>query len=67
MSYGLLLIRIVLGGTMGAHGAQKLFGWVGRPGRHGAAGFVAALGFAAALPMALLAGTAAACCSRSAS
>ena len=29
MSYGLLLLRIVVGGTLFAHGAQKLFGWFG--------------------------------------
>jgi putative oxidoreductase len=43
MSYGLLLIRVVLGATMSAHGAQKLFGWFGGPGRAGTAGFFAGL------------------------
>jgi putative oxidoreductase len=58
MSYGLLLIRIVLGGTMSAHGTQKLFGWFGGPGRQGTAGFFAGLGFVSAVAMAVLAGTA---------
>jgi putative oxidoreductase len=35
MEAGLLLIRVVLGGIMAAHGAQKLFGWFGG---HGLAG-----------------------------
>src|SRR5438067_1001920 len=58
MSYGLLLIRLVLGGTMAAHGSQKLFGWFGGPGPQGTAGFFAGLGFVAPLQMALLAGAA---------
>ena len=58
MSYGLLLIRVALGGTMNAHGAQKLFGWFGGHGPRGTAGFFAGLGFASPLAMALLAGTA---------
>jgi putative oxidoreductase len=32
MSYGLLLLRVVVGGTMCGHGAQKLFGWFGGGG-----------------------------------
>jgi putative oxidoreductase len=31
MEAGLLIIRVVLGGTMAAHGAQKLFGMVRWP------------------------------------
>ena len=38
MSYGLLLIRLVIGGTMFSHGAQKLFGWFGGGGPHGTRG-----------------------------
>jgi putative oxidoreductase len=56
MSYGLLLLRVVIGGTMFAHGAQKLFGWFGGPGRHRTAGFFGSLGFRAAAAMAILAG-----------
>jgi uncharacterized membrane protein YphA (DoxX/SURF4 family) len=32
MSYGLVLLRLVIGGTMFGHGAQKLFGWFGGGG-----------------------------------
>lgn len=38
MSYGLLLLRVVLGSIMAAHGSQKLFGWWGGPGLNGTAG-----------------------------
>jgi putative oxidoreductase len=39
---GLLLLRLVLGGFLFAHGAQKLFGWFGGPGLAGTAGFFGA-------------------------
>src|SRR5438128_4091435 len=55
MSYGILLIRVVLGLTMAGHGSQKLFGWFGGPGPKGTAGFFGALGFRAPLLMALAA------------
>jgi putative oxidoreductase len=59
MSYGLLLLRLVVGGTMFAHGAQKLFGWFGGGGIRGTAGFFGSnLGFRAPLAMATLAGLA---------
>jgi putative oxidoreductase len=56
MSYGLLLLRLVVGGTMFSHGAQKLFGWFGGGGPRGTAGFMGQLGFRAPLAMALSAG-----------
>src|SRR2546423_565202 len=37
MAYGLLLLRIVIGGTLFAPGAQKLFGWFDGPGPRGTA------------------------------
>jgi putative oxidoreductase len=45
MSYGLLLLRVVLGLTMSAHGAQKLFGWFGGPGMKGTVGICTNLGY----------------------
>src|SRR5919109_4432959 len=58
MAYGLLLLRVVAGGTLFAHGAQKLFGWFGGHGLRGTAGFFEGLGFRPALPLAPLAGLA---------
>jgi putative oxidoreductase len=45
MAYGLLLLRIVFGLTLAAHGAQKLFGSFGGPGLRGTAGFFGSLAF----------------------
>jgi putative oxidoreductase len=45
MEAGLLLIRVVLGAIMAAHGAQKLFGWFGGPGLAGSGGWLEAMGF----------------------
>jgi putative oxidoreductase len=45
MDTGLLVIRVVLGAIMAAHGAQKLFGWFGGPGPAGTAGFLDSMGF----------------------
>jgi putative oxidoreductase len=58
MSYGLLLLRVVIGGTMFSHGAQKLFGWFGGHGLRGTAGFFGSLGWRTPLVMAFLAGLA---------
>ena len=56
MSYGLLLLRVVVGATMFSHGAQKLFGWFGGHGLRGTAGFFESLGWRMPLVMAFLAG-----------
>jgi putative oxidoreductase len=56
MSYGILLLRVVVGGTLFAHGAQKLLGWWGGGGPRGTGGFFGRLGFRAPIVMALLAG-----------
>ena len=45
MAYGLLLLRVVLGSIMAAHGAQKLFGWWGGPGMSGTAGMCSSLAY----------------------
>jgi putative oxidoreductase len=45
METGLLLLRVVVGATMGAHGAQKLFGWFGGHGLAGTAGWLESMGF----------------------
>jgi putative oxidoreductase len=58
MSYGILLLRVVLGSIMMAHGAQKLFGWFGGGGPRGTAGSFTQLRFRAPLMMALAAGVA---------
>jgi putative oxidoreductase len=56
MAYGLLLLRVVAGLTIFAHGAQKLFGWFGGPGVRGTAGFFENIGFRPPLALAVLAG-----------
>jgi putative oxidoreductase len=56
MDAGLLLARLMLGLALGAHGAQKLFGWFGGHGLRGAGGFFEALGFRPGVLFALAAG-----------
>ena len=56
MAYGLLLLRVVIGGTMFGHGAQKLFGWFGGYGPKGTGGFFEQLGFRAPVLKAVAAG-----------
>jgi len=53
MSYGLLLLRVVVGGTMAAHGVQKLFGWFDGPGLDGVKGMLGNFGFRFPAVMAL--------------
>lgn len=55
LSAGLLVARLVLGGLMAGHGAQKAFGWFGGPGLRGTAGMMEHLGFRPGLPFALAA------------
>jgi len=45
MSTGLLVMRLVFGTVMAAHGAQKLFGWFGGYGIAGTGGFFDSVGF----------------------
>jgi len=42
---GLLLVRLVLGGAIASHGAQKLFGWFGGYGIKGTGGYFESIGF----------------------
>src|SRR3979411_658198 len=45
MSIGLLLVRVVIGVIMAAHGAQKLLGWFGGYGLRGTGQFFEQIGF----------------------
>lgn len=56
MDTGILLLRVVVGLTLAAHGAQKLFGWFGGHGIGGTAAFLEDLGFRPGRPYAYLAG-----------
>src|SRR2546430_12068011 len=58
MSIGILMLRLVVGLTLAAHGAQKLFGWFGGYGLTGTGGFLEQLGFVPGRRNALLAGLA---------
>ncbi|MEU2732678.1 DoxX family protein [Streptomyces griseoviridis] len=53
---GLLIVRLALGLTAAAHGAQKLFGWFGGGGLDGTGQFFAASGYPAGRTMAVIAG-----------
>jgi putative oxidoreductase len=58
MALGLLILRLAVGFTMAAHGAQKLFGWFGGYGLAGTGGFLEQLGFVPGRRHALFAGLA---------
>ena len=45
ISIGLLMLRLVVGLAMAAHGSQKLLGWFGGHGLAGTGGFFEMLGF----------------------
>ena len=51
-----LILRVVLGGLMAGHGAQKLFGSFSGPGLEGTSGFMEMLGLTPGRPWAWLAG-----------
>jgi putative oxidoreductase len=51
-----LLFRLVLGGLLAGHGAQKRFGWFNGPGIEGTSGFIEMLGLKPGRPWAYLAG-----------
>lgn len=56
LNFGLLIIRIVIGLTLAAHGSQKLFGWFGGNGLPGTAQMFERLGYRPGNVMAFLAG-----------
>ena len=56
MNIGLLIMRLVIGLTLAAHGTQKLFGWFGGHGIAGTGGFLEQLGFRPGKLHALMAG-----------
>jgi len=56
MSYGLLLLRVVVGLTMAAHGSQKLFGWFEGPRLAGVKAMLGNFGFRLPALMALALG-----------
>jgi putative oxidoreductase len=53
---GILIIRVLFGVALAAHGAQKLFGWFGGYGLKGTGGFFEQLGFRPGVPFAAAAG-----------
>lgn len=53
---GLLVLRLAVGLTVAAHGAQKLFGWFGGGGIDGTAGFFTSVGYPSGTAMAVVAG-----------
>src|SRR6266545_6485745 len=58
MSMALLLLRMVVGLTLAAHGSQKLFGWFGGGGVDGTARVMEQLGFVPGRRSAVIAGLA---------
>ncbi|MEW6637937.1 MAG: DoxX family protein, partial [Actinomycetota bacterium] len=51
-----VVLRLVVGGFLAGHGAQKLFGSFGGPGIEGTSGFMESLGLRPGKPWAVLAG-----------
>jgi len=56
MDVGILLLRLLFGLPMAAHGAQKLFGWFGGYGIKGTGGFFEGIGFRPGVVFATAAG-----------
>ena len=58
MSTGLLILRLVIGLLLAAHGAQKLFGWFGGYGIAGTGGWLESIGFKPGKALAVVTGLA---------
>lgn len=56
MDAAILVVRLIIGLALAAHGAQKLFGWFGGYGLKGTGGFFESLGFKPGTAFAFLAG-----------
>ena len=56
MSTGILILRLIVGSVMAAHGAQKLFGWFGGHGLKATGAFFESIEFRPGLANAALAG-----------
>lgn len=52
VALGLLILRLVIGGILAAHGAQKLFGWWGGAGMQGWSGAMTRMRIRPAVPWA---------------
>lgn len=61
INLALLVLRVVVGLGLAAHGAQKLFGWFGGPGLAGFANGLGSMGVKPARPWALVAALAEFC------
>ena len=57
MDLALLVLRAVLGTFLAAHGAQKLFAWLGGPGLRRTSEWLGSVGFSPSTVWAVLAGT----------
>lgn len=53
---GILLVRVMFGLSIAAHGSQKLFGWFGGYGLKGTGGFLETLGFRPGVMFAAMSG-----------
>lgn len=58
MSFGVLILRLLVGLTLATHGSQKLFKMFGGSGPAGTSAYFSSLGFRAPMMMAVLAGIA---------
>ena len=56
MDIAFLIVRLIVGLALAAHGAQKLFGWFGGPGLRATAGAFENLGFRPGIMFAWMAG-----------